>query len=272
MEGTGRPVRTQTFLVVLTATITPSQGAKVIRNDPKVRREDYANGLRFWLSHPDQRLNRILFLENSREDLSYFQHIVAAENAYGKEVEFVSTDPAVIPKGISFGWGELRMLDEGLERSQLARESSQIIKATGRLRFPDIVRLLDRTPPDCEAMIECRIATAAFRKGLTLIPALITRKEAYASTQLLIVSRAFYEERIRGLYKTMTPEPWNETFESTLYKQLRAAEKDRRICFRFPVNCEPAGISGTHNSQYDSPRRRLVRVVRAVLRGTGIWI
>ena len=107
----------------------------MIRNDPKVRREDYANGLRFWLSHPDKRLNRILFLENSREDLSYFQNIVAAENAYGKEVEFVSTDPAVIPKGISFGWGELRMLDEGLERSHLARQSSQIIKATGRRSF-----------------------------------------------------------------------------------------------------------------------------------------
>ena len=91
----------------------------MIRNDPKVRREDYADGLRFWLSHSDQRLSRILFLENSRDDLSYFQRIVDAENAYGKEVEFVSTDPAVIPKGISFGWGELRMLDEGLERSQL---------------------------------------------------------------------------------------------------------------------------------------------------------
>ena len=92
------------------------------------------------------------------------------------------------------------------------------------------------------------------------------------STQLLFVTRAFYEERIRGLYKTMTPEPWNETFESKLYKQPRAAEKDRRICFRFPVNCEPTGISGTYNSHYDGPRRRLVRGVRAVLRGTGIWI
>lgn len=272
MQGTERPVPTQAFLVVLTATVTPSQGAKVIRNDPNVRREDYANGLRFWLSHPDQRLNRILFLENSLEDLSYFQHIVTSANAYGKEVEFISTAPAVIPKGISFGWGELRMLDEGLERSQLARQSSQIIKATGRLVFPDIVKLLDRTPPDCDAMVECRITTAKFRKGLTLIPALITRKGAYATTQLFIVTRAFYEERIRDLYKTMTPELWNETFESKLYKQLRAAEKDRRICFRFPVNCEPTGISGTYNSHYDSPRRRLVRGVRAVLRRTGIWI
>ena len=244
----------------------------MIRNDPTVRREDYANGLRFWLSHPDHRLNRILFLENSRDDLSYFQRIVDTENAYGKEVEFVSTDPPVIPKGISLGWGELRMLDEGLERSQLVRQSSQIIKATGRLVFPDIARLLDRTPPDCDAMVECRIISAAFRNGLTLIPALITRKGAYASTQLVIVTRAFYEERIRGLYKTMTPEPWNESFESKLYKQLRAAEKDRRICFRFPVNCEPIGISGTYNSHYDTPQRRLVRGVRAVLRGTGIWI
>ena len=118
--GTARPVRKQEFLVVLTATVTPSQGARVNRNDPTVRREDYAKGLRFWLSHPDQRLSRILFLENSRDDLSHFQRIVTAENAYGKEVEFVSTDPAVIPRGISFGWGELRMLDEGLDRSQLA--------------------------------------------------------------------------------------------------------------------------------------------------------
>ena len=156
--------------------------------------------------------------------------------------------------------------------ASLSRQSSQIIKATGRLLFPDIVRLLNGTPPDCDAMVECRITTASFRKGLTLIPALITRKGAYASTQLVIVSRAFYEERIRGLYKTMTPESGNESFEFRLYKQLRAAEKDRRICFRFPVNCEPTGISGSYDTHYDTPQRMLVRGARAVLRGAGIWI
>ena len=61
------------FVVVMTATVTPSTGAVVGRSDPNLRREDYAAGLRFWLNHPDPRLTRIVLLENSGYDLSWFR-------------------------------------------------------------------------------------------------------------------------------------------------------------------------------------------------------
>lgn len=164
------------------------------------------------------------------------------------------------------------MLDEGLERSRLVQSVSHIIKATGRLVFPSITRLLDRTPLDSDAMVECRIPTSAYRKGLNFFPALLTRKNAYASTQLIIVSRALYADSLRGMYKTMTAERRNDSFEALLYKRLRAAQNTRRISWRFPVNCEPSGVSGVHNTSYDKFSRKVIRVARAALRGTGIWL
>lgn len=260
----------QSFAVVLTATVTPSTGASVLRKDPDLRRRDYLAGLRFWLSHPDPRLTRIVFLENSREDLSWLESIALRENLCGKKFEFIPTEPSIIPSGLSYGWGELRMLDEGLERSRLVKESSHIIKATGRLTFPDISRLLDRTPIDCDAMVECRLTTAAYRKGLMFIPAQLTRKTAYATTQLAILSRDFYERYMRGVYQSMSANDGKSHFENMLYAQLRRAEGTQKVSFRFPVNCEPHGFGG-YDVDYNSARRRVTRTCRAALRWTGLW-
>ena len=98
------------------------------RSDPSVRRKDYLNAFRFWLAHPDQRLRRILLIENSGADLSEFQ-----EEARGssKEVEIISTTPAWPPEGLHYGYSELLMMDEALSKSRLYQESSHLIKATG---------------------------------------------------------------------------------------------------------------------------------------------
>ena len=163
------------------------------------------------------------------------------------------------------------MLDEGLERSLLVKKCSHIIKTTGRLLFPDIPRLLDRTPANCDAMAECRIAVGAYRNGLMFVPAQLTRKDAYATTQLIILSREFYNQWIRGIYQTMSANYGSTHFEDRLYAQLRKATGTQKVFFRFPVNCEPIGIGG-HNVDYNSARRRAIRTLRAVLRRTGLWI
>jgi len=68
------------YLLVLTATVTPFVGAQVQRSDPATRREDYKAAFRFWLNHADPRINRILFLENSGDDLEFLKEIVEQEN------------------------------------------------------------------------------------------------------------------------------------------------------------------------------------------------
>jgi hypothetical protein len=271
-----------TYVLVLTASVTPFDarhtpgapvvGAIVTRNDPKVRRQDYMEAFRFWLEFDDPRVDRILFLENSGEDLTPFKQIVEHGNRLNKEVELISLAPCAIPEGFHYGWGELKMLDEGLEQSRLIQGASHFIKATGRLTFPNFRALLDRTPADCEAMVECRIPTRSYRKGLTFFSALLTREGAYASTQLAIFSRSFYQQHLFGLYKTLQPDGhYPRLIENLIYDRLMTIGKSSNVHLRFPVNCDPHGFSARRNVSYDGVSKRITSSIRGALRGTGIW-
>ena len=242
-----------------------------MRNNPEQRRKDYSDALSFWLRSADPRLNRVLFLENSGEDLSFFQRCAAAENIYKKELEFISTSSGEIPAGLHYGWSELKMLDEGLAKSRLLRTVSHLIKATGRLTFPSISNLLDHMPAECDAMVECRIPTREFRYGLTFIPAILRRKNAYASTQLFILSIHFYTQHLFGLYEKMKPHGQPYMIESLIYEKLVEVGTASKICLRFPVNCDPSGVGAKRGQNYDTLGKRLTSSVRCAFRGTGIW-
>ena len=259
------------YLLVLTATVTPSAGVQVQRNDPVTRREDYKRGFRFWLKNADPRINRVLFLENSGEDLTYLRKIVEEENTFAKAVEFISTPCVAVPAGLHYGWGELKMLDYGLSQSRLVKETSHLIKATGRFTFPNISKLLDRTPADCDVMVDCRIPASSYRKGLNLIPALLKRQGAGLTTQLTIFSHRFYQTHILGLVDTMKPFGYPAMMEPLIYDEVTKMEHSDGVYLRFPVNCDPSGVGASLGDVYDSKTRRVVRLLRAASRKTGLW-
>jgi len=259
------------YLLVLTATVTPSAGVQVQRNDPVTRREDYKRGFRFWLKNADPRINRVLFLENSGEDLTYLRKIVEEENSFAKAVEFISTPCVAVPAGLHYGWGELKMLDYGLSQSRLVKETSHLIKATGRFTFPNISKLLDRTPADCDVMVDCRIPASSYRKGLNLIPALLKRQGAGLTTQLTIFSHRFYQTHILGLVDTMKPFGYPAMMEPLIYDEVTKMEHSDGVYLRFPVNCDPSGVGASLGDVYDSKTRRAVRLLRAASRKTGLW-
>jgi hypothetical protein len=259
------------YLLVLTATVTPSAGVQVQRNDPVTRRDDYTRGFRFWLKNADPRINRILFLENSGEDLTFLKEIVEEENIFAKAVEFISTPHIAVPAGLHYGWGELKMLDYGLSQSRLVKETSHFIKATGRFTFPNISKLLDRTPTGCDVMVDCRIPASSYRNGLNLIPALLKRQGAGVTTQLTIFSHRFYQAHILGLVDTMRPFGYPGMMEPLLYDELIKMEHADGVYLRFPVNCDPSGVGASLGDVYDSKTRRAVRLLRAASRKTGLW-
>ena len=259
------------YLLVLTATVTPSAGVQVQRNDPVTRREDYKRGFRFWLKNADPRINRVLFLENSGEDLTYLRKIVEEENTFAKAVEFISTPCVAVPAGLHYGWGELKMLDYGLSQSRLVKETSHLIKATGRFTFPNISKLLDRTPADCDVMVDCRIPASSYRKGLNLIPALLKRQGAGLTTQLTIFSHRFYQTHILGLVDTMKPFGYPAMMEPLIYDEVTKMEHSDGVYLRFPVNCDPSGVGASLGDVYDSKARRAVRLLRAASRKTSLW-
>lgn len=260
------------YALLLTATVSPSLGAKVQRSDVALRQQDYLRALTFWLQLPDPRLNRIVFLENSGNDLQAFRDLVATSNPYQKQVEFISVPSVEIPEGVHYGMGELRMIDDGIAQSKAIGETTHFIKATGRYIFPSLPRLLDRLPSSFDVQAECRIPTRAYRKGLSFIPALVQRREAYAVTQLIIFRNAAYEQYFRGLYHTMEPRTLHGIAEHVIYDRLREVAGTLRVLWRFPVNCDPIGIGARQNTNYSSPLKRTMSVVRTLLRGTELWI
>lgn len=259
--------------LVLTSTISPARGAHVNRADPELRRKDYMEALAFWLRLSDSRLTRIVFIENSGANLESFEKLVLASNPHRKEVEFISTEAREIPDGIQHGWGELRMLDEGLSRSRLVGEATHFVKATGRLVFPSIKRLIDHLPKNFDVLVDCRIPAGEYRRGAALIPALIERRGAYATTQLAVFRAATYSAYFRGLHAVMKPWTRSGVMECAIYDRLREIAGEIKIVWRFPVNCDPVGIGARYGVEYRCRSRKVMSAVRAALRPFGAcWI
>ena len=131
------------YLLVMTATIVPAQNAGVKRSNPHLRLEDYKRALRFWLNYPHRAADRILLLENSGADLSDLQAIARNENPHQKQVEILSVPGREIPAGRNYGYNEMALLDDGLPQSKLRRQTTHMIKVTGRLTFPALGKALD---------------------------------------------------------------------------------------------------------------------------------
>jgi hypothetical protein len=260
------------YLIVLTAAITPSKNVQIALNDPQQRQQDYMRAFRFWLKNEDRRLTRLLFLENSGADLDIFRQIVAQENSLGKEVEILSVPSREVPPGMHYGWAELKMLDDGLRDSRLIGSCSHLIKATGRLTFPTISNLLDKAPRHFDALVECRIATQNYRRGLNFVQALVKREGAYVSTQLLLLEKDFYQEHLANLADAMKPFTDTAMMESVLYERLMSLPSTCSIIYRFPVNCDPSGVGASLGHAYDNRNRKIVGKIRGLLRGTDLWI
>jgi hypothetical protein len=244
---------TNHFLLLLTATVTPAPGAKVARNNPALRRSDYFNAFNFWLNHPDPRLSHILFIENSGADLSDFQ---AAADRSGKQVEMISIPPNPPPPGMHYGYSELQMIDQALAQSCLRQKTKYMIKATGRLTFPDLPRLLNKLPADFLVVVDAR-ARLPFRKS----------ERGFISVQLFVARHDFYDEHLRKGYHALTPEyHYPEMLEHLFFERLTPLKDQAGILLRFPVNCEPVGFAGHLTKRYDSPQRRATSTVRALLR------
>ena len=238
------------YVVVMTACIDPSGGAvQVGRKDPLLRLEDYKHAVRFWLKLPDRRLNQIVFIENSGYPLDVIQDLANNENPLGKEFETISLNCNDYPAHLDYGYAELNMLDQGLAISRLARHAKHYIKATGRLTFPGISKLLDRLPEEYRFAVDCR--TALPLRG---------QKELWMHTRLMIVSAGFYEKHLRDVKQRLVQ---RECVELMLYRFFAEFEGQPGAIRRFPVHVPNRGISGWSGESYDAPKRRALDLLRS---------
>jgi hypothetical protein len=249
------------YLLVLTACIDPSTGpARISLTDSLTRLEQYRKALEYWLLATDPRLAKILFLENSGYPLDKLRELVDKGNPLKKQVEFIQLSNNNYPAHLDYGYPELGMLDEATNTSKLMAESKYFIKATGRLIFPKLSKLLNRLPTDYLFAVDCHL------------PVYLISWSPGVNSNLMIFSVEFYKKEMLDIKSRM-----NDVFrnmEALLYYKLMDHYKTPGAILRWPINVDPVGYDAQWGKSYSTPRRRVISAARSVGRALlpGIWI
>jgi len=253
------------YLLVMTACIDPSAGHyRIDRADPAIRLSDYQQALRFWLSYPDPRTRRILFIENSGYPLDSLEAIADSENPLHKVTEFISLNCNWYPETSHYGYAEMRMLDLGLQQSRLRRETTHMIKVTGRLTFPALSNLLDHVPDGFDFVADARAWLTPWKK----------HRVPFVGTQLILFSHDFYATHLQTQYDRMAESRhWMESFFYQELSQLPPSAEHPRL-LRFPRSVDPVGQPAHRSRSYSHPAQRLTNLFRATMRrlAPGWWL
>ena len=152
-----------------------------------------------------------------------------------------------------YGYAELNMIDEAFNISKLIDESSYLIKATGRLTFPNISRLLDRLKDDFMFAVDCR-NHAIFSP----------HPQVFTTTQLMIFSTAFYRKYLIDIKTELSKD--KICIENLLYDKLTAFHGEQGAILRWSVNVDPSGYSSGLPKNYDSLKQKALNKTRGVCR------
>ena len=136
------------FCLILTCTINPINMPDLVRHDPQIRLEDYKKSFRFWAYNPY--VNKIVMIENSNSDLSYFKNI--SKDLTTKQIEIISSNSNnTFKKELGKGYGQYLCLKEVFENSQIIKKTNYFIDITGRhciKNFKKIIKDICRNNTD----------------------------------------------------------------------------------------------------------------------------
>ena len=76
------------FSLILTCTIDPKDMPDLVRSNKETRLNDYKKSFNFWINN--SYIKKIIFIENSSFDLTYFKNL--AKNFKDKEIEIMSSN------------------------------------------------------------------------------------------------------------------------------------------------------------------------------------
>jgi len=117
------------FCLILTATIDPKGMPFLARNSIQDRLNDYKNAFENWCKHDS--INKIIFIENSGYDLTFFNDL--SKKFKDKEIEIISSDVNNnFPRKLGKGYGESLCMQEIFDRSALVNKTKFFISVTGR--------------------------------------------------------------------------------------------------------------------------------------------
>ena len=252
------------YCLIITATVNPGDYADALKHEFIGSREkDYENALRFWLTLDAPQLGDIVFCENSNFDLTLLKENIAAfakTEKVERTIEWLSFDGNNRPEGFHYGYAELGLIDYAVQISTLLKRYSYFVKATGRLTFPNISRLLNVLPSNYDFAADWH----RFPKDKT--------SPRRVRTQLLFFKASFYKTHLLSKRNSMTKD--QSHVEELLAKILWPLRSRYDLICRFPIECQPEGVSASHGTRYNSGVSKIKSIIRGVLRrvAPNLWM
>lgn len=115
------------FSLILTATIDPKGMSYTVRTNVEDRLNDYKRSFNFWIKQ--DKIKKIIFIENSGYDISYFNKLSKNSN---KEIEIISSDfNNFFERKLGKGFGEYLNIKEIFEKSKIANDTDYFIVISG---------------------------------------------------------------------------------------------------------------------------------------------
>ncbi|WP_081211280.1 hypothetical protein [Salegentibacter sediminis] len=119
------------IVLLLTGTIERNSSDVLAVKDPEIRKQQYLEAISFYLANTPY---KIVFSENSGYSL--------AEYFPGSErLEFITFQSPITSPDRGKGWKELEIIDYTLKKSGFIKETSIVVKITGRLKVLNINKL-----------------------------------------------------------------------------------------------------------------------------------
>jgi hypothetical protein len=244
------------YSLVMTACIDPNKDGEdspVSRSNPEHRLLDYESSLRYWLELKDDRVQQIIFIDNSGYTLDSLK-VLYSSKSWERPCEFISLNCNELTPGINYGYSEFKLLDLGLSESKTFENNNYLIKVTGRYRYPGISRLLSSLPEAYDIAADARILSH-----------FVPYPRKYITLGLILFSVGFYNKSVRRIYNEMRSQPRKAFAEDILFDRFFAMRDKPEIILSFPCNCEPVGIGG-NGDLLNSPRKKIISMFRAVCR------
>lgn len=215
--------------ILLTGTIDPSKfnNTMTTLSDVDTRLNQYQTAIKWWIDK--SKFENIIFIENSgyRFNKDYYSSKAAQK---GKSFEFISGTPHyenTLNQGKSFG--EIMLITEAIERSELLKSCDSFYKCTGRLIIKNVNRILKH----------------GYKSGNIFLG---IPSDKWVFTWFFSVEKDFYKEVLQDSYKYVDDK--NGVFMEHIYYKKLIAERAKIDTFKVYPNV--AGISAGSSSKYHS--------------------
>ena len=217
------------FSIILTCTVNPIQMPNLVRSNPEIRFQDYKKSFNFWVNNAF--VNKIILLENSNFDLSYFNEV--AENIKNKEIEIISSNSNnEYDKSLGKGYGQYLCLKEIFDQSQIAKTTKYFIDVTGR-----------HCVKNFKAIIEDII------KNESDIYLNITDNLNFADANIYGGTKKFFINYLLPETKK-TNDSQNKIFENCVASATLKAISDGMNLSKTPIYADIDGFIGTNGKKY----------------------